>query len=208
MLKRHSPASEEDLHDVPFSKKAHLHFNYHSIVFFFSFTLHASQQKYYQKTIEEYQVPEVTLLNQDGAEIQLKQFLDTDKPVLLDFIYGTCTTICPILSVGFSYFQKQLDGATEQVRMVSITIDPDSDTPDVMKEYLKKYNSKPGWSVLTGKRENVIEVLQEFDAYVTNKMDHFPLTLLKAPGQKKWVRLYGLLNASDLVAEYEALINK
>lgn len=168
----------------------------------------SAQQEYYKKTLEEYQVPDVTLINQDGTEVQLKEFLDSDKPILLDFIYGTCTTICPILSVGFSYFQKQLTGPSQTVRMVSITIDPDLDTPEVMKDYLAKYNGKPGWDFLTGKRENITEVLQEFDAYVSNKMDHFPLTLLKAPGQKKWIRLYGLLNASDLITEYDTMMQK
>ena len=179
-------------------------------IFFLSFltppAVFSAQQEYYKKTVEEYQVPDVTLINQDGAEVRLKDFLDSDKPTLLDFIYGTCTTICPILSVGFSYFQRQLTIPTQSVRMVSITIDPDLDTPEVMKEYLTKYNGQPGWDFLTGKRENITEVLQEFDAYVSNKMDHFPLTLLKAPGQNKWIRLYGLLNASDLIAEYDAMM--
>ncbi|MGB3210810.1 MAG: SCO family protein [Desulforhopalus sp.] len=165
----------------------------------------AKETKMYKRTLEEYVVPDVTLLDQEGREVQLKSYFDTDKPILLDFIYGTCTTICPVLSVGFAYFQKKLGPNLDQVRMVSISIDPDNDTPELMKEYLQKYGAQPGWDALTGKREDVIQVLMAFDAYVANKMNHYPLTILRAPGEKEWVRIYGMLSASDLISEHEQL---
>ena len=168
----------------------------------------AGETDYYKKTLEEYQVPGVTLLTQEGKEIDLKTFLDPEKLIILDFIFGTCTTICPVLSVSFAHLQKKLGEDMDRVRLVSITIDPDNDTPEVMKEHLQKYGAKPGWDGLTGKRDNNIQVMKAFDSYVSNKMDHFPLTLLRAPGETQWVRLYGLLSASDLRKEYQQLLNK
>lgn len=165
----------------------------------------AGEKKYYKKSLEAYQVPDVTLLNQDGEEVHLKTLLDGEEPLVLDFIYGTCTTICPVLSVGFSHFQKKMTRNGDSVRLVSISIDPDNDTPELMKAYRQKYDGQPGWEILTGKREHVMLVLKEFEAYVANKMDHYPLTLLRAPGDEKWVRLYGLLSASDLMKEYKQL---
>lgn len=168
----------------------------------------AAGKPMYKKTIEEYEVPDVMLLSQKGREIQLKSYLDTEKLIILDFIYGTCTTICPVLSVSFSHFQRKLGDKKDTVRLVSISIDPDNDTPELMKEHLQKYGASEGWDALTGKRENIIEVLKEFDSYVSNKMDHFPLTLLRGPGEDKWIRLYGLLSASDLMKEYELLVKE
>jgi protein SCO1/2 len=168
----------------------------------------AGEPDYYKKTLEEYQVPGVTLLTQEGKEIDLKTFLDPEKLIILDFIFGTCTTICPVLSVSFAHLQKKLGEDVDRVRLVSITIDPDNDTPEVMKEHLQKYGAQPGWDALTGKRENIIQVLKAFDSYVSNKMDHFPLTLLRAPGETQWVRLYGLLSSSDLRKEYQQLLKK
>lgn len=170
-----------------------------------TFTAGASEDPLYKRTIEKYVVPDVVLLNQDGGEVRLKSFLDADKPVIIDFIYGTCTTICPVLSVGFSYFQKKLGDDLDQVRMVSITIDPDNDTPELLKEYLQRYGAQPGWDAFTGKREDIIQVLEAFDSYVPNKMNHFPLTILRAPGADEWVRVYGMLSASDLIVEYKKL---
>lgn len=157
----------------------------------------------YKRTRESYSVPPVTLVNQDGKKVDLQELLlRSKKPVLLDFVYATCTTICPILSVGFSNFQKELGKEAGNVALVSISIDPDNDTPPVMKEYLKRYRARPGWDFLTGKREDIIAVMKAFDSYVVNKMNHYPVTILRGPGEASWVRIYGLLGTADLMEEY------
>ena len=178
------------------------------LLFFFIMVSQSEAAEKYKRTIEKYQVPDVTLVNQDGKRINLKTFLNTDKPVILDFIYGTCTTICPVLSIGFSHFQKKLGPDADKVRLVSISIDPDNDTPQVMKEYLQRYNAREGWDFLTGKRQDIIMVMRAFDAYVTNKMNHYPLTILHGPGDENWIRINDLLATSDLMQEYKLLLKK
>lgn len=177
------------------------------LVFFLLITTtgFTQENKYYKKTLVDYNIPDVTLIDQEGHRVTLRDFLNSDKPVVMDFMYGTCTTICPVLSASFSHFQKGLGTETENVRMVSVTIDPDNDTPELMKQYLARYGGKPGWDILTGNRNEVVKVLREFDAYVANKMDHFPLTIMRAPGSREWVRLYGMLSASDLKKEFKEL---
>ena len=73
----------------------------------------------YQRTVEKYTVPDVTLLNQDGKKIKLKSILDPGKPVIIDFIYTTCTTICPVLSANFLNLQNRLgeSAGTLQLRL-------------------------------------------------------------------------------------------
>jgi protein SCO1/2 len=178
------------------------------LLLFFSMISQVEAAAKYKRTVEKYKVPDVTLVNQDGERIDLKTFLDGDKPVILDFIYGTCTTICPVLSIGFSHFQKKMGPDADKVRLVSISIDPDNDTPQVMKEYLQRYNAQEGWDFLTGKREDIIKVMRAFDAYVTNKMNHYPLTILHGPGDENWIRINELLSTSDLMKEYKLLSKK
>ena len=67
----------------------------------------AAKEIPYKRSLEKYEVPDVTLINQDGNKVQLKSLLLSDKPVLVDFVYTTCTTICPILSANFTNFQRQ-----------------------------------------------------------------------------------------------------
>jgi protein SCO1/2 len=96
----------------------------------------------------------------------------------------------------------------DKVQLVSISIDPDNDTPEIMREYLQRYKSQPGWDFLTGKRQDIIQVMKAFDVYVVNKMNHYPITILRAPGSDAWVRIDGLLGASDLMEEYRQLAGK
>ena len=171
-----------------------------------AFAAEAGDKKY-KSSIENYTVPDVVLVNQDGAKVRFKSYIETDKPVILDFIYGTCTTICPVLSAGYYSLQKRLGSDVQKVRLVSITIDPENDTPKVLKEYLQKYRAKPGWDFLTGSRADIDRVMRSFNAYIPDKMSHYQLTLIRSPKSGKWTRIKELISGSDLLAEYKEASN-
>lgn len=163
----------------------------------------AAAGKKYQRTVERYAVPDVVLVNQEGKRVHLKGLLESDQPVVLDFIYGTCTTICPVLSASFAGLQNRLGPDARNARLVSITIDPENDTPKVMKEYLKRYHAKSGWDFLTGSRGDIDRVMKAFNAYVPDKMYHFQLTLIRTPRDGSWVRIKELISGADLLEEYQ-----
>ena len=165
-------------------------------------------EKTYQRSVEQYVVPDVVLVNQNGATVRLKDLLQTDKPVVLDFIFGTCTTICPILSAGYVNLQHKLGPDSQAVRLVSISIDPEHDTPKVLKDYLKRYRAKQGWDFLTGSREDIDKVMTAFGAYIQNKMSHYPLTLIRSPQDGTWIRLFGLMSTAEFVNEVQKVNNK
>ena len=154
-----------------------------------------------KRTVETFTVPDVTLVNQDGAKVQLKAMLESGEPVILDFIFGTCTTICPVLSAGYANLQAKLPPGAPKIHLVSISIDPENDTPKAMRDYLKRYRAKPGWDFLTGRREDIDKVMVAFNAYIPNKMSHYPLTLIRDSKTGKWIRIFGLMSSSEFVAE-------
>ena len=155
----------------------------------------------YKRSVVRYAVPDVVLVNQDGAKVRLRSLTEAGKPVVLDFIYGTCTTICPVLSAGYTSLQGKLGADTRKMQLISISIDPEHDTPKVMKGYLKQYRAKPGWDFLTGSREDIDRVMRAFDSYVSDKMYHKQVTFIRAQGPGEWVRIDGLLGSSDLTNE-------
>lgn len=155
----------------------------------------------YIRTVETYTVPDVVLVNQDGAKVKLKSILESGQPVIVDFIFGTCTTICPVLSAGYANLQMRLAPGGPKVHLVSISIDPENDTPKVMRDYLKRYRAKPGWDFFTGRREDIDKVMYAFNAYIPNKMSHYPLTLIQEPKTGKWIRIFGLMSSSEFLAE-------
>lgn len=160
-----------------------------------------AEKKGYQRTLEKYTLPDVTLIDQNGRKVRLKSLLESDKPVIVDFIFGTCTTICPILSSCYLNLQQKLGDNSEKVHLVSISIDPENDTPKVMKEYLKRYRARPGWDFLTGSRKDIDAVMRGFNAYIPDKMSHFALTLIHKPKEEKWVRITGIMSTAEFFAE-------
>lgn len=85
--------------------------------------------------MQTYTLPLVRLVNQDGIEMDLSAFLASNKFVVVDFIFTTCTTICPVLSAGLVNFHKTLGEEADNVKFISISIDPEHDKPDVLKAY-------------------------------------------------------------------------
>ena len=160
----------------------------------------------YQRSVEKYTLPDVTLTNQDGTKVRLQTLLGGDQPVVVDFIYGTCTTICPVLSAGFVNLQRKLAAEGRQARLVSITIDPENDTPQVMKDYLQRYRAKPGWDFLTGTRADIDKVMTAFNAYIPDKMSHYPLNFIRSPKEGTWVRLFGLMSSKEFLGEYQQVV--
>lgn len=158
-----------------------------------------------KRTVESYEAPDVTLLSQDREAVRLRDLLTGDRPVLVQFIYATCTTVCPPLSVAFAGLQRSLGPEAGQVRLVSITIDPENDNPEVMRRYLERFRARPGWTFLTGRREDIETAMRAFDAFVPDKMSHRPLTFLRSPRDGRWIRYEGLPGGATLMKEVREL---
>ncbi len=153
-----------------------------------------------------YTVPDIALVRSDGAHVKLEQELEDGRPVLLDFIYTTCTTTCPVMSLTFAEVQQRLGPQAARVKMVSISIDPEEDTPRRLTEYSKRFRAGAQWSFYTGTLQASIAAQRAFDVYRGDKMNHTPATLFRsAPGQP-WVRLEGLATPDNLLSELRPVL--
>ncbi len=156
----------------------------------------------FSRVVRSYRAPDVTLVDAAGDPTSLSAALRHNGPLLLQFIFTTCPAVCPVLSGTFAAAQPELPSDT---RMVSISIDPEHDTPSRMREYAERFRAGPSWLFLTGRLEDVVTVQKAFDAYRGNKMRHEPLTFVRATQAAPWVRLDGFLSAEQLVAEVRRL---
>jgi protein SCO1/2 len=159
----------------------------------------------YARTEAVYRVPDVVLTNQNGERVKLRELLLGPQPVMLNYIYTSCTAICPVLSASFAQTQQALGPEARDIRMVSISIDPEYDNPARLSEYAKRFRAEDGWQLLTGSLEDVITVQKAFDAYRGNKSSHIPLTFIRAGAGDRWIRLQGFASAGELVQEYRSL---
>ena len=141
------------------------------------------------------------LLDGTGATVPLQELLDSEQPIALNFIFTTCTTICPVMTATFLQMQRELGADAERVHLVSISIDPEYDRPDVLATYIKQFQADKNWTFLTGETKDIVNVLRSFDAYTGSKMSHRPITLLKRPDQESWIRIDGLASGQALAHE-------
>jgi len=162
----------------------------------------------YTRKESSYQIPSVSLTDQHGQKVTVDDVLGGNDPVILNFIFTTCTTICPVLSASFAQLQKKYASDLTGVHMVSITIDPEHDTPAKLREYAQKFGASENWTFLTGNLNDVHDVLKAFEAYRGDKMSHIPLTFLRTSSEDSWVRLEGFASASDLMREYRTQTSK
>jgi cytochrome oxidase Cu insertion factor (SCO1/SenC/PrrC family) len=163
-------------------------------------------QPSYARTLGTYIPPKVRLTSSEGSDVVLSELLAEDSPVLLQFIFTSCATICPLLSATFARGQDPLTSTHEGYRMLSISIDPEYDTPKRLADYAKRNNAGDNWTFLTGSRGDIGKVMRAFDVLYQgdNKMYHQPYTFLRARADAPWVRIDGILTVGELVKEYRA----
>jgi protein SCO1/2 len=160
----------------------------------------------YRRSEHDYPLQAWGLTGMDGKDTDLLQALDCDSPVMVNFIFTTCTTICPVMSATFSQVQSELGPAVEDVCMVSFSIDPEYDVPARLREYAQRFNAGPQWQFYTGSLQEIIAIQRAFDVYRGNKMNHEPTTLMRATPNTPWVRIDGIASAKDIIKEYQRLL--
>lgn len=153
-----------------------------------------------------YTVPAVTLVRDDGKTVALKDELDDGRPVVLTFIYTTCTSICPVLSQTLSQLQQALGADRDKVHIVSISIDPENDTPARLHAYAAKFGAGPEWQHYTGTLAASVATQKAFNVYRQDKMDHNPVMFLRAAPGQSWLRVDGFATTDDLLHMYHSLV--
>ena len=123
------------------------------------------------------------------------------RPAVLAFIYTSCTTVCPVLTSVLATLQARLGETRDQVHLLSISIDPEYDTPARLHEYARRFGAGPQWNHYTGTLAASQAAQKAFDVYRGDKMKHQPGVLVRPLPGAKWVRIDGFASPDDLLAE-------
>jgi protein SCO1/2 len=147
-------------------------------------------------------IPDVVQIRPDGKKVKFVDEINDGRPVVLNFIFTTCTAICPISSSIFMQLQHKLGKNIDKVHLVSISIDPEQDTPRVLRDYSKKYHAGANWDFYTGTANNSIAIQEAFNVYRGDKMSHDPVTFVRTAPGKTWMRIDGFTTANALLQDY------
>ena len=147
--------------------------------------------------------PNVPLTTQDGKTVHFYDDLIKGKIVAVNLIYTTCKYACPLETARMRQVQQVLgDRMGKDVFFYSITIDPEHDTPEVLKDYAEKFHAGPGWLFLTGKQADIDLIQRKVGLYSTpdpkNPDGHTPNLLVGNEATGQWMRNSGMDNAKFL----------
>jgi protein SCO1/2 len=146
-------------------------------------------------------IPDVEMLDQNGNKVHFYTDLVKGKTVAINFIFTTCTTICPPLGATFARVQKDLgERAGRDVQLISVSVDPVTDTPERLKAWSAKFHAADeGWTLVTGAKPQVDELLRALGAASASPSEHSPAVLIGNEAMGQWTRTYGLARPGVLV---------
>ena len=146
------------------------------------------------------EIPDIAVLDQDGNKLHFYTDLIRNKTVAINFIFTNCTTICPPLAATFARLQKEMgDKAGKDVHLISISVDPVTDTPERLKAWGAKFKAGPGWTFVTGEKQEIDRLLNALGAAVSKREDHTPALIIGNDAKGVWTRTYGLARTTQIV---------
>jgi protein SCO1 len=141
-------------------------------------------------------IPDTQVYDQNGQQLRFYSDLIKGKTVAINFVFTSCTTICPPLTATFRRVQQELgDRVGRDVQLISVSVDPTTDVPERLKSFAAKFNVGPGWTFVTGNKPEIDLLLRALGAYVGDKNDHTPMILIGNDKASYWTRAYGLAKA-------------
>lgn len=151
---------------------------------------------------------DVELINQDGQKMRFYSDVLKNKVVIINSFFTSCSSVCPPMNRNLEKVQEALGDRLGKVAfLVSITVDPETDTPPRLKEYGRRFHARNGWIFLTGKKENVDWALYKLGQYVETKGDHTTIIIIGNEPKGLWKKAYGLANPDELVKIVDDVIN-
>jgi protein SCO1 len=141
--------------------------------------------------------PDVTLTTQDGDNVKFYDLIK-DRIVAIDLIYTNCQYACPLESARLARMQQLLgDRMGRDIFFISISIDPEHDTPAALKAYAKKYDAGPGWIFLTGKMADIDVLSKKLGLWsdpTLTQDGHTPMLLIGNEATGQWTQTSALDN--------------
>ncbi|HEX4603572.1 MAG TPA: SCO family protein [Candidatus Angelobacter sp.] len=152
-------------------------------------------------------IPDIKVMDQDGKPRHFYSDLVRGKVVVINFIYTTCTTICPPLGATFGKLQKNLgERLGKDVFLISVSVDPATDTPERLRAWGAQFKARPGWTLVTGEKAELTGLLRVLGADAASPENHSPMVLIVNDKAALWKRVYGLGSTAALMHNVEEMM--
>ena len=155
--------------------------------------------------------PNVPLLTQDGTRVLFYDDLIKGRVVLINFFFTSCPIVCPRTTANLVKVEEALgERLGRDVRMISITVDPNKDTPKVLGEYARRFATKPGWYFVTGQQRDINLLKRQFgvDKYGNDKEDHTGMLVYGNEATQQWAATPTMADPDAIVRSVTRLVRR
>ncbi len=146
--------------------------------------------------------PNVRLVTQDNKTVHFYDDVIKGRTVILQFMFANCEKACPLVTPNLAKVQRELmaRGASE-ISIVSITVDPVHDTPQVLQHYAHMFNVQPGWRFLTGSKTDIDQIRRELGVWDPDEqqIEHMNVLTIGRESTGQWIAIGGLSKPDDIV---------
>lgn len=146
---------------------------------------------------------DVELVTHKGETKRFYSDLLKDRVVVINSFYTTCRSACVPMIANLKKVQQLLGDRAGEVSLISISVDPVTDTPERLFDFARTHGAGDSWLFLSGKPENVNSALTKLGKYNKNKQDHDMILIVGNERTGWWSKVYGLAKASDIVAQIQ-----
>ncbi len=165
----------------------------------------AAEQAQTVKVTTAPKFPNSKILNQDGKSVKFYDDLIKGKLVAINFVFSSCPTICPVMQVKFAQLQKEMKKAGVPVQLISVTVDPVTDTPVRLKKWGKQFGAGDNWTYVTGKKQTIDKILKKLEVFTADISDHASFIIMGSDTGGDWKRVNSLAGVEVLAKELTAL---
>jgi protein SCO1 len=155
------------------------------------------------KTISN--LSDVQLISMLEKKSTLKNEIEIDNPIIVNFVFTTCSTICSVQTLVLSQAKQLFDTSLQNTKILTFSIDPDNDTPAQLRKFSSAFNIDKGWMFYTGTFEAMLHVQKIFNVYRGSKANHPPIIFMRKNKSSPWVRMEGFPKPQEIVTQLHAL---
>jgi protein SCO1/2 len=152
-------------------------------------------------------LPDLALLDQNGRRVRFYSDLIKDKIVLISFFYTSCTYTCLMQGKVFSELQAELgERLGKDVFLISVTMDPETDTPGLLKRWAGQHGLRKGWSLVTGGKDDMAKLVGHLTGNPLGRLEmHSAFIYIGNDRNNNWAATYGLAAPKKLVEKIEEM---
>jgi cytochrome oxidase Cu insertion factor (SCO1/SenC/PrrC family) len=152
-------------------------------------------------------IPDVAVQTHRGETLRFYSGLVQGKVVAINFLFTTCKGVCPPLGVNFAALSRQFrDRLGKDLALISISVDPGTDTPERLRTWSERYHGAPGWTLVTGQKADIDRLLKALGVFTADKNSHSPLILTGDEAAGRWSRIHGLSPPAEVAKVIDTML--